>query len=346
VRPGPLSTPGSPTVADLGERRVIADIRARLPAPPPWLHVGVGDDGAVAEPARGALEVLTTDGLVEGVHFDRRFSSAGDVGWKALAVNVSDIAAMGGTPRLALLSLALPRHLPASDFHALVDGFLALARECGVTLAGGNITESPGPLMLDVTLIGTVRPRRILRRSGARPGDELYVTGSPGAAAAGLGWLRTAATPAGLPDDPELARCVTRYRRPEPRARVGALLGRNRAASAGIDLSDGLADSVRQIAEASGVGVLIDAAALPIPAAARTWFDQRGMDAVTATLAGGDDYELLFTVPRRTRGRLVTVRRQSRGVPLTRIGEITKEPEVRLLRNQSTEQLPAGFVHF
>jgi len=339
-----LSTRGSATVADLGERRIIASIRSRLLPPPAWLHIGIGDDAAVVAPERGALEVLTTDALIEGVHFDRRFSSAGDVGWKALAVNLSDVAAMGATPRLALLSLALPAVLPADDLDALVDGFVEIARAHQVALAGGNITASPGPLMVDVTLTGAVRPRRVLTRGGAKPGDELYVTGEPGAAAAGLAWLRV--NPDRLPDDADLSSCVVRYRRPDPRTRVGALLGRNRAASACIDLSDGLADGIAQIAEASGTGALIDASAVPVPAAARAWFEREGRDPIGAALAGGDDYELLFAVPRRARGRLTTVRRQGRGVALTRIGELTREPGVRLQRNQTLEPLPAGFVHF
>src|SRR5688500_14237716 len=130
-----------------GERDLIAEIRARVPAPPPWLVVGIGDDAAVARPERGALEILTTDGVIEGIHFDRRFSTPYDIGWKALAVNLSDIAAMGGTPRLALLSLSLPADIARDDVHALVDGFLALAADARVTLAGGNVTRSPGPLM-------------------------------------------------------------------------------------------------------------------------------------------------------------------------------------------------------
>lgn len=346
MRHGPLNTPDSATVAERGERQLIDDIRSRLPAAPSWLHVGVGDDAAVVAPERGALEVLTTDGLVEGIHFDRRFSSAYDVGWKALAVNLSDVAAMGGTPRLALLSLALPSSLSAADLHALIDGFLDLARDSRVTLAGGNVTQSPGPLMVDVTVTGAVRPRRVLTRSGARPGDELYVTGFPGAAAAGLGWLRETGGATATPDDPELTACVMRYRRPEPRTRVGALTGRNRAANACMDLSDGLADAVRQVAEASRVGAIVDAAAIPIAAGARRWFEQAGLDPVTGALSGGDDYELLLTVPRRARGRLATVSRQARGLTLTRIGEITAERAVHLKRDGRAEPLPSGFVHF
>lgn len=344
MRPGPLNTPGSATVADLGERQIIAEILARLPPPPPWLQVGISDDAAVAAPERGALEVLTTDGLVESIHFDRRFSSPYDIGWKALAVNISDIAAMGGRARLALLSLALPAAFLTSDLSALIDGFLDLARASAVTLAGGNITQSPGPLMVDVTVSGSVRPRRVLTRAGARPGDELYVTGSPGDAAAGLAALREDSTE--IEVSKELATCVERYRRPQPRARVGMLAGRNRAASACVDLSDGLADGIEQIAAASGVGALIDARALPISPAARAWFEARGLDPVHAALAGGDDYELLLAVPKRARGRLATVVRQAQGVSLTRIGEITREREVRLNRNGAFEPLPQGFVHF
>ena len=365
-----MNTPGR-TVADLGERGIIASIRARMPAPPAWLLLGIGDDAAVAQPERGALEVLTTDALVEDVHFDRRFTRPYDAGWKALAVNLSDIAAMGAAPRLALLSLALPPALPLSDFDELIDGFTALAARERVTLAGGNITRSPGPLMIDVTVTGTVRPRRVLARAGARPGDDIYVTGTIGAGRAGLEMLRAELpTPnpqvrKGLSDrDPRDPRpadpdprpthsdprpenpCVARYRRPDPRCRVGALLGRNRAAGACMDLSDGLADAVRQVAEASGVGIALDAAALPIDPCTAEWFASRGLDPVTASIAGGDDYELLFAVPRRGRRRLETVRRQARGVPLTRIGLATSEPGVRLSREGRVEPLPEGFVHF
>jgi thiamine-monophosphate kinase len=347
VKRGPSNTPDSPgpsTALEAGERELIAAIRARV-ARPAWLTVGIGDDAAVARPERGALEILTTDALVETVHFDRRISAPFDIGWKALAVSLSDVAAMGGAPRLALLSLGIPAGVGAAEIHELLDGFLALAAGAGVTLAGGNVTRSPGPLLVDVTVTGHARARNVLTRGGGRAGDDLYVTGAVGAAAAGLGFAL-----AGLAGDHAaidgMEACVARHRRPEPRVRFGALLGRNRAASACMDLSDGLADAVRQVAGASGTGATVDAAALPIPDAARQWFSGAGVEPLAAAAAGGDDYELLFAVPRRSRGRLATVVRQSRGVPVTRIGTLTREPDVLLIRNGAPEPMPAGFVHF
>ena len=140
--------------------------------------------------------------------------------------------------------------------------------------------------------------------------------------------------------------CVARHRRPEPRVRVGAMLGRTRAASACMDLSDGLADAVSQIAGASGTGAVIDAGALPIHPGAREWFESQGRDPIEASLAGGDDYELLFAVPRKSRGQLRGVLQQSRGVTLTRIGELTPEKTLVVLKNGTASPLPCGFVHF
>jgi thiamine-monophosphate kinase len=341
-----LSSPGSdaPTVADLGERALIDRIRRRIPGARALLPVGIGDDAAVAVPDRGALQVLTTDAVVEGIHFDRRFSSPANIGYKALAVNASDVAAMGAAPRLALLSLMLPAALSVADFDELVGGFLEMAAEGRIVVAGGNITRSPGPLVVDVTLTGTVRPRRVLTRGGAGPGHALFVTGSLGAAAAGLAWLR--ANEGGNPDDPGMAECVRRYRRPEPRLRVGALLGRARAATACMDLSDGLADAVHQVAAASGAGAIVDATSLPIHPAALEWFAARDQDAVTASVTGGDDYELLFAAPARGAGRLRHVLQRSRGVAVTRIGELTADPAVLLRRSDRTIPMPAGFAHF
>src|SRR5687767_11292887 len=217
---------------------------------PSWVIVGPGDDAAVIVPERGTLDVLTTDALVDGVHFDRRFVPPDAIGHRALAVNLSDLAAMGAEPRAALLSLVLPASLEVVEVDRMLDGMLALADAHRVALVGGNITRTPGPLTIDVTAIGSVRPRRVLTRAGARPGDEVYLTGTAGAAAAGLAALKADGSQAGTHSV-----CVERYLRPEPRVRAGVLLGRNRAATSCIDVSDGLADAVRQVAEASGVGI-------------------------------------------------------------------------------------------
>ena len=342
-----MSTPdkgASAPLAEAGERALIDRIRQRFPDSPGALAIGIGDDAAVAAGVRGELQVLTTDVLVEGIHFDLAFSSFADVGYKALAVNVSDIAAMGGTPRLALLSLILPERLTLADFDSLLDGFAEMASEAGVHLAGGNIARSPGPLVVDVTAVGDVRPRRILTRAGGRPGDVLYVTGAIGAAAAGLGWLRDGGT--GLSESAEIDPLTRRHRRPTPRLRIGAILGRTRTATACMDLSDGLADAVSAIARASGTGAIIDAGALPIPTPVRRWFSARGQDPVKAAITGGDDYELVFSVPPRRHGRLRTVVGQGRGVPVTRIGELTSAPAILLKTDAATEPLPSGFTHF
>ena len=309
---------------------------------PSWVVVGPGDDAAVIEHERGALDVLTTDAQVEGVHFDRRFMPPEAIGHRALAVNLSDLAAMGARPRAALLSLALPDDLEIDVLDGVVEGLLGLAALHGVTLIGGNVTRSPGPMMIDVTVTGTVGRRRVLTRGGARPGDEVYVTGAIGDAAAGLAALQEH----GGAGPPELREGIERFLRPEPRIRAGLLLGRNRAASACMDLSDGLADGLRQIAAASEVGIAIDAASLPISAGVRRWHDARGADPVMAAVAGGDDYELLFTVRPTRRGRLRAVRRVLGSLALTRIGLVTASRELRVTRPEGTSPLPEGYEHF
>ena len=286
--------------------------------------------------------MLTTDTLVEGVHFDFSFCSPADVGAKALAVNLSDLAAMGAEPRAALVSLSLPARMPGDALEAMLDALVASATRHCVTIAGGNVTSSPGPLVVTITATGTVRPRRALLRSGARPGDAIYVSAAIGAAAAGLGMLREGRATFAEDD----AQCVARYRAPDPRVRLGLLLGRTRAATACIDLSDGLADGARQLAEASRVGLVLEEGAIPVHPAARRYFVERGLDPVSAALAGGDDYELLFASAPKRRGALAAAVRRAPGLAVTRIGTVTKEPEVRLRRDGRDEPLPEGFRHF
>ena len=315
---------------------------------PPWVVVGPGDDAAVIQPERGALEVLTTDALVEGVHFDRRFVPPDAIGHRALAVNLSDLAAMGAMPRAALLSFVLPDELEIEAVDGMVDGLITLAARHHVAIVGGNITRSPrlgsghaqGPLMIDVTAIGSVKTRRVLTRGGARPGDEVFVTGTIGGAAAGLRSLQASTSGSGIGDpgsenvgaDLQVGPNEQRYLRPEPRVRMGLLLGRNRAATACIDLSDGLADGLRQIAAASRVGITVDEASIPMA------------DGVPEFHS--DDYELLFTVRPSSRGRLRAVKRQAGDLPITRIGIVTRELQLVLRTPSGTRDLPEGFEHF
>jgi thiamine-monophosphate kinase len=330
------------TVADIGEHALIARITARL-SMPGWVVVGPGDDAAVLEPERGTLDVLTTDTLVDGVHFDSRFVPPDAIGHRALAANLSDLAAMGARPRALLLSFVLPDHLDITCLDGIVDGLLALAGRYRLPLVGGNITRTPGPLTIDITAVGSVHRRRILRRSGARPGDDVYVTGTVGSAAAGLISLRAVVT---TPDDPDLVDCQQRYLRPDPRLRAGHLLAAHHAATACMDLSDGLADAVRQVSTASGVGMRLDAALIPVAPRARDLLSAHGWDPVRAAVAGGDDYELLFTARPSARRRLQAVVRQLGDVPITRIGVVTRVADVVLDTASGPQDLPAGFEHF
>ena len=336
------------TISGLGERALIDRISARL-AMPSWVVVGPGDDAAVIAPERGALQVLTTDAQVEGVHFDHRFVPPEAIGHRALAVNLSDLAAMGAMPRAALLSLVLPEALEVRVVDGMLDGLLALASRHGVAVIGGNISRSPGPLVVDVTAIGSVRPRRVLLRSGARAGDGVYVTGTIGDALVGLQWLQQTSLGSQVDSQNEPDRLVpqvNRFLRPEPRVRMGMLLGRNRAASACMDLSDGLADAIRQVAVASNVGIAIDAAALPVSDGVTRWHLEHGSDPAAMALQGGDDYELLFTARKTHAGRLRSVKAHTGSLLITRIGEVTSDRRLTVRTPQGDTGLPDGFEHF
>lgn len=319
-------------ISDLTERALIARLAARVPSTAAHVLVGIGDDAAVTEPARGVVDVITTDVLVEDVHFRREWSTSADIGAKAVAVNISDLASMGATPRSLLLSLVLPPTLPLDDFDALIDAVATSARAAGAAVIGGNLSRSPGPLMIDVTALGVARPRRLLRRAGARPGDALVVTGQLGAAAAGLALLAAGETPA---NDTERA-CVQAHVRPAARLRTGKVVAANRSASACMDVSDGLADAVRQLCEASGCGAEVRVPQIPVHPGATT--DQ--------ALGGGEDYELLFAVPRRRRRLFEAAVRQAGETSVTEIGACTKGTGILLVDKDGTSQLPEGFTHF
>lgn len=302
--------------ARLGEATLIARYFARPAAGRrPDVVLGIGDDAAVTRIARGYDLVTATDALVEGVHF-MRDAPARALGHRCLAVNLSDLAAMGATPLWATLALSLPVARPAwlANFSR---GFFALADAFDTALIGGDTVR--GPLAMAVTVHGRVRHGRFVRRDGARPGDALYVTGHPGDAVAGrlllAGRLRATRTAASL---------RRHFLYPLPRVREGAALAG--IASAMLDVSDGLHDDARKLLVASGCGAMLDVGALPLSAPLLATAGERG--ARLCALTGGDDYELLFAVPPEREGRLA---RLTRGwsCAVTRLGVLTRGRGVR-----------------
>ena len=296
--------------------------------------LGIGDDAAILRVPPGVELIATVDAIVEGVHF-LAGADAADVGWRALAVNLSDLAAMGAEPAWALLALVMP----AADERWLTrftHGFFELAKKHGVALVGGDTNR--GPLCVSVQLHGFAPAGAALRRSGARPGDQLYVTGTLGDAAAGLAILRDAKQGESVGDE-ELQR---RFLRPEPRVREGFVL--RGLASAAIDVSDGLGVDAGRIARASGVGLEIELERVPASAELRAAHGEK--EAHALALGGGDDYELLFTVSPE---HAVELARTSTTwtCGCTRIGRVVAEPGVHV-RLHGLEQpvTNPGFRHF
>lgn len=285
----------------------------------PAVALGIGDDCALLTPSPGHQLAVSSDMLVEGHHFFPDVDPQA-LGHKALAVNLSDLAAMGARPLGFTLALALPQ---ADDgwLHAFSDGLLALADDHGCPLVGGDTTR--GPLNICITVFGEVTPGHALRRDAARAGDELWLSGRTGEARLALERLRGTAWALAAPDDEAL--CRQRLERPAPRLALGqALAG---VAHAALDLSDGLAGDLGHILTASGVGAEIDLAALPVAPALQPLADA---DRLECLLNGGDDYELLFTAPASARDHILRAGTAS-ATPVQRIGCITVEAGLRLL---------------
>ncbi|MBX6352595.1 MAG: thiamine-phosphate kinase [Thermoflavifilum sp.] len=327
----------------LDEFGLIAELLGRLPAPREEVEVGPGDDAAVTAWPAGAQLVATCDALVEGVHFTDATCAPEDVGFKSVAVSVSDIAAMGGEPLHALLSLSIPPHWPANRLMALYDGVAEACRAFGCGVIGGNVTKTDGPLVVTSTLLGSVPPGTALRRSGARPGDVLFVTGWLGAAGAGLRALLE--LDPHLPGD-ELQPLAQAHRRPRPPVAAGRIL-REAGATACDDISDGLASELNEIAGASRVRLRVELARLPIPPAVRNFARRRGEDATDYALYGGEDYQLVGTAPPVAFARALAAC-EALGIRLSAIGRVEagdgvigERPDGRLDLIQ-----PRGFNHF
>jgi len=321
----------------MAEKALIAQIRHLVKTKAnPAVLAGIGDDCAVLRlPLRAGSQadiLITTDFSLEGVHFRRDWHSPESVGHRCLARGLSDIAAMGGQPLAAFLSLALPPGLLPSWVNRFFRGLLGLAEKYGVTLAGGDTAESPNGILADIVLLGSAPKGKAVLRSGARPGDSIYVSGELGGSAAAVWKMRKNKRKLNPAE-------YTRHFLPEPRIALGQVLREKRLASAMIDTSDGLSTDLSHICEESSVGAELQTEAIP---RARVGKPLREVD-LDLALHGGEDYELLFTAPRNKR-----IPSRIAGVPITQIGQITRNRNILLTnRSGATRKLePRGWQHF
>jgi thiamine-monophosphate kinase len=328
----------------MGEFELLDRIRARLPRPGARVQLGSGDDAAVTVP--GGATATSVDALVDGVHFRREWSSAVQIGAKALAVALSDLAAMGATPGEAYVALGIPADLDEDGCLELLDGIAKVATETGTTLAGGDVTRAPA-LTLAVTVVGHApHADDLVTRSGAKPGDALVVTGELGGAAAGLLLLdgnesaRSSFQPHSGANDDRMRSSIARQLEPRPRLDAGRALAAA-GATAMIDLSDGLGGDAGHIAAASGVGLRIEAGALPLAPGLAELAAAAGRDPLELATSGGEDYELLAALPEEQLADAVAAVENNGG--LTRIGAVVagKGVEIRLPGGGLLE--PKGF---
>jgi thiamine-monophosphate kinase len=266
------------------------------------VQVGIGDDAAVIRIRGQRALLLTSDLLAENVHFRLDTASFEDIGYKAAVANLSDVAAMGGTPQFMLVSLAVPSTCSGSDIQRLYRGLMQACRPYGVELIGGDTSASAQGLFISVTMTGRAIGHHVLTRACARVGDLIYVTGTLGDSLAGLSLLTNTAPMPGLSSRAHRY-LVRRHRRPTPRVEFGQMLAKSGLATAAIDLSDGLSGDLSHICERSHVGAELNAAAIPLSSACRMYADCRSINPVDVALQGGEDFELLVTVPVRHRAK-------------------------------------------
>ena len=287
--------------------------------------LGIGDDAALWQPSRSHRSVISTDMLVEGVHFTREAMSLEDAGWRAMAANLSDLAAMGARPVLATVALGVAKKDAAGDALELYRGIAQAADRYDIAIAGGDLTRSEA-ITISIAVVGEVRPSNVKTRSGGRANDVLAVTGELGAARAGL---------EGAPDAQEA------FRRPQPRLAEGRFLAASANVTAMMDCSDGLSTDVYRLCAASGCGAAIEN--VPVAPAARAFAQSRGEDAERYALAGGEDFELLAAIRPRAFGYLAGRFAKRFGRPLLRVGVLEKEEGVR---RQSRPLERSGWEHF
>jgi thiamine-monophosphate kinase len=311
----------------LQEKALIQRVRQRVRGWPP-LVTGIGDDCAVLRMPTGHELLVTTDFTIERVHFRRDWHPPEVVGWRCLARGLSDIAAVGGDARAAFLSLALSSDVPQKWVDRFFNGLLSLSDEFKVSLAGGDTAQSPAGIQADIVVVGSIAKGQAVLRSGARCGDQIYVTGELGGAAAAVAQLAARR---------RIGREASAHFQPKPRLAVGAWLRKQRLPSAMIDVSDGLSTDLEHLCQESHVGAEIEAEAIPRARLGHAKHDV----AMELALHGGDDYELLFTSSHKVPARIG-------GVRVTRIGRITQAKGIKMLdtEGRARKLVVRGWEHF
>jgi len=322
------------------EAEFVRWLRTLAPPRPSQVRMGIGDDAALVRVTPGRDLILTSDLSIESVHFTTRLHPPGSIGHRALARSLSDIAAMGGVPRFALVSVAFPRTTSRAWIEKFYRGVFDLAKRYGVEVVGGDTSIVRRSIMIDVTLAGEVVRGRGLLRSGARPGDQIFVSGWLGQSARGLEILkrRIRGRKSGN-DTSEASAAIKAHLFPSPRCELGKWLERQGIPTAMMDISDGLSTDLTRLCEASGVGAKIYAERIPGPSGVPP------KHSLKLALHGGEDYELLFTVPKR---RIARLPRSHRGIPLRCIGEVCPSRGVLLVEEDGSQSTlaPAGYDHF
>ena len=329
------------------ESEIITRIRQRARASDQVL-VPVGDDAAVLKWGGAADLIACSDLMVEGTHFRREWAAAELIGRKALAVTLSDVAAMGGAARFAMISFALPRALPPGFIEELLEGIFKLADSAGVSIIGGDTSSSVEMLFIDTSVIGECGRGRAITRRGAQVGDDLYITGALGASALGLALLERGLRLEGdSPLDAIHAReALLKHLAPEPRLKIGQAIGERGLATAMIDISDGLSTDLWHILDESGCGAIIQADEIPIANCVRLLaMGDKEIDPLRLALHGGEEYELLFSSSPENRARVAELSTEL-GLPAAIIGRVVSDKGLRLERDGSLEPLPpSGYEH-
>ena len=331
-------------IKEIGESGLIKRIADNYRSSHPTIICGIGEDAAALKISEQNILLTTCDLLVEDIHFNLSLTNSYHLGRKSLAVNLSDIAAMGGIPRFFLVSLAIPTYISVEFIDDLYRGIMELADEFNTKLVGGDTNASPDKLIIDITLLGEANPDHLLKRSGAQAGDSIFVTGTLGDSALGFSILKRGHE---SNSSPPFNKLILRHLSPRPRIKEGKAIAEKHLASAMIDISDGLLTDLKQILTLSKVGATIFISQLPLSSDFKQFQVQPKQNKIDFALNGGEDYELLFTSPQTKKNDLYRLSQKLK-VPITRIGEINSSGKLIVLdENQTPYSIDdQGYDHF